>query len=211
MPRKKPDKKIWNTPVPATETLAAQGSPVWEQLEVNKTPAARFHASTKLIQARRRLFPACGELQMFIHAPSGCRYTDHERRSRLTPPQSEVRLPQGLRFTDARRSAIGNYTVARSSSRAPKSGGCCWLRPPSSLLFPMRLPLAAAFLRSNLRSLLGRNSRAQWRWLLALRRYARPGGLLKPLPRLPHGSPTVHKGCGLWALRRRHARGDPRA
>jgi hypothetical protein len=154
MPRKKPDKKIWNTPVPATETLAAQGSPVWEQLEVNKTPAARFHASTKLIQARRRLFPACGELQMFIHAPSGCRYTDHERRSRLTPPQSEVRLPQGLRFTDARRYPIGSFPLARSRPRASKSHGCLELCPPSLLLRPLGLSPAAALLCSNLYLLL---------------------------------------------------------
>jgi hypothetical protein len=40
------------------------------------------------------------------------------------PPWSEVRLPQRLRFTDARRSSIADFALARYSPRAPKSHGC---------------------------------------------------------------------------------------
>ena len=76
------------------------------------------------------------------------------RRSR-----SEVRLPQGLRFTDVRRSAIGDFPLARGGSRAAKSHGCLELRPPSRLLCSLRLPSAASFFCANLRCLLDGVSR----------------------------------------------------
>lgn len=51
--------------------------------------------------------------------------------ARPLPPSSEVRLPQGLRFTDVRRSNLGDFGMARSGARTPKSCGCPELRPPS--------------------------------------------------------------------------------
>jgi len=72
----------------------------------------------------------------------------------LSCPQSEVRLPQELRFTDVRRSAIGDFPLARSGPCAPKSHGRLELRPPSCLLYSLRLPAAAALFRANLRCLL---------------------------------------------------------
>ncbi len=56
--------------------------------------------------------------------------------------QSEVRLPQGLRFNDARRSAIGDNPLACRGPRAPKSHGCfgCALLPDSCSLCGSPLP-----------------------------------------------------------------------
>ena len=66
----------------------------------------------------------------------------------------EVRLPQGLRFTDVRRSTLGDFPLARGGSRASKSHGRFELRPSSCLLCPLRLPSAASFFRAHLRNLL---------------------------------------------------------
>jgi hypothetical protein len=74
------------------------------------------------------------------------------------PPASEVRLPQGLRFTDVRRSTLGDFALARRRPRPPKSHGCNWLRPPSQFLLPLRLSSAASIFRANLRPLLDRIS-----------------------------------------------------
>ena len=70
------------------------------------------------------------------------------------PPWSEVRLPQRLRFFDARRSAIADFALARCGSRASKSHGCTQLRHHSCLLYLLRLPSAAAFTCPNERCLL---------------------------------------------------------
>jgi hypothetical protein len=65
-------------------------------------------------------------------------------------PESEVRLQQELRFTDDRRSPIGDDPVARSGSCAAKSSGYCPYHDLSHLLFFMRQSHAAVFLRANL-------------------------------------------------------------
>jgi hypothetical protein len=92
-------------------------------------------------------------------------------RRRIFPraSPSEVRLPQGLRFTDVRRSTIGDYPVARCGPRAPKSHGRPELRPLSRLLHSLRLPSAAAFLCANLRCLLDGIFRPERSFVRALR------------------------------------------
>ena len=74
---------------------------------------------------------------------------------------SEVRLPQGLRFTDVRRSAFGDFPLARGGSRAPKSRRRHKLRPLSCLVRPLRLSPAASLIRAHLRSLLDGVSRSE--------------------------------------------------
>lgn len=85
------------------------------------------------------------------------------------PPSSEVRLPQGLRFTDVRRSAPGNCAVARCGPSASKSCGRIQLRPVPLLLCSLRIPLAAAFSRANLQYLLDRVSCPRRSCMLPLR------------------------------------------
>jgi hypothetical protein len=90
----------------------------------------------------------------YIQFPRFCGYT-HVQGGALWPPASEVRLPQGLRFTDVRRSAPGDFAVARGGPSASKSRGRARLcRLPLSL-YSLRLPLAADFDCANLRPLLG--------------------------------------------------------
>lgn len=109
----------------------------------------------------------------------------------------EVRLPQGLRFTDVRRSTIRGIGVASSGSRTPKSSGCTKLCPPSSFLPPLRFPPAAPFLRANLRCLLDRNSCPVRRLVHPLWRYPRSGfsasnfSVRGRLPYLPYGSAAL--------------------
>src|ERR1035438_301118 len=136
-------------------------------------------------------------------------------------PQSEVRLPQGLRFTDVRRSTIGDFPVARGGPRASKSHGRLELRPPACLLYSLRLPSAAAFQRANLRLLLDRVSRPERPLLRTLRRHpprAVPGlgtglgtKLLCALPDVPARPAALCAGGGLRALSGPHESRHPRA
>ena len=75
------------------------------------------------------------------------------------PSGSEVRLPQGLRFTDVRRSTLGDFALARGGSRAAKSCGRLGLRPFSRLLCSMRHSPAASLFRAHLPGLLDGISR----------------------------------------------------
>ena len=74
------------------------------------------------------------------------------------PPGFEVRLPQGLRFADVRRSTIGVHPMARCCPRAAKSSGRLGLYSPASFLYSLRLPSAASIPCANLRCLLDGNS-----------------------------------------------------
>ena len=122
----------------------------------------------------------------------------------VAPRPSEVRLPQELRFTDVRRSAIGDFPLARSGPRAPKSLGRFELRPPSRLLCSLRLPSAAALLRANLRCLLDGISPPERLHLRLLRRY--PGRAAaglgssqgRAVPNLPPGAAAL---CARRSLR----------
>ena len=67
---------------------------------------------------------------------------------------SEVRLPQELRFTDERRFTIGDIPLARDCACPPKSRRRNRFRASSRLMYALRLPAAATFFCSNLRSLL---------------------------------------------------------
>ncbi len=78
------------------------------------------------------------------------RYTCRKKAATIALFLNEVRLPQGLRFHDDRRPAIGDLPLARSGPRSPKSSGCSQLRPPSCFLYALRLPPAAAFFCANL-------------------------------------------------------------
>jgi hypothetical protein len=127
---------------------------------------------------------------------------------------SEVRLPQGLRFTDVRRSTIGDFPLARGGPCAPKSHGRLELRPPSCLLCPLRLPSAAALFRANLRCLLDGVSRPE-RPLCARcgDTLAAPAGPFefRLVPGLPAGAAALCAGGGLRALPGPHEGGHPRA
>ena len=81
----------------------------------------------------------------------------------------EVRLPQGLRFTDVRRSTIGGLPMARHQSRAAKSSGCPELCHISCLLRALRLLSAASFCCARLRSLLAELSDPHKSFLCSLR------------------------------------------
>ena len=70
----------------------------------------------------------------------------------------EVRLPQELRFTDDRRSTIGDIPLARHCARPPKSSRRNGFHTSSHLLCSLRIPLAAFLFHSNLRSLLDGDS-----------------------------------------------------
>ena len=128
---------------------------------------------------------------------------------------SEVRLPQGLRFTDVRRSAIGDFPLARSGPCAAKSHGRLGLCPSSCLLCPLRLPSAASLFRANLRCLLDGVSRPERPLVRALRRYAcarRPAQSVSgAVPGLPPGAAALCAGRGLRALPGPHEGGHPRA
>jgi hypothetical protein len=133
------------------------------------------------------------------------------------PPQSEVRLPQGLRFTDVRRSAIGDFTLARRGPRASKSHGRLELCPPACLLFSLRLPSAADLLCANLRCLLDGVSRPKRSCVCALRRHRGCGangigaGNFSVMQGLPPGPATLCAGSRIRALRGAHEGGHSRA
>ena len=112
------------------------------------------------------------------------------------PSGSEVRLPQGLRFTDVRRSGLGDFPLARGSSCAAKSCGRLGLRPLSRLLCSLRLPSTASIYRAHLPGLLDGISRPERPPVRALRRPARradPGRSIeqRPVPELPDGAAAL--------------------
>ena len=131
---------------------------------------------------------------------------------RPTPTSSEVRLPQGLRFTDDRRSAIRDIAVARSGSCASKSHGRlgCALLPASCVLCGSPLPqLSSAPICD-----------VCWTEFPALSGAvcARCGDALQTCSRilsavqgLPPGAAAVCAGSGLRALRGADEGGHPRA
>ena len=132
-------------------------------------------------------------------APSG--YTVGTVAHFPAPTQSEVRLPQGLRFTDVRRSTIGDFPVARCGPRASKSHGCNQLFLPSCMLYPLRLPSVAACFCANLRCLLDRNPCPQRFCVCVLRGYTRraSGFIVRcALPGLP---PCASASCAGSCLR----------
>jgi hypothetical protein len=94
------------------------------------------------------------------------------RRTTSCANTEEARLPQGLRFTDVRRSAIGDFPLARGGTRASKSHGRFRLRPSSRLLCLMRLPSAASLFCAYLPGLLDGVCRSERKCVRALRRLA---------------------------------------
>jgi hypothetical protein len=96
-----------------------------------------------------------GELsEMPWKIPSGPAYTVRKAARNELRRLSEVRLPQGLRFTDVRRSTLGDFSLARGRSCAAKSRGCPWLCPSSCVMCSLWLPSAASLDRAYLPRLL---------------------------------------------------------
>jgi hypothetical protein len=134
----------------------------------------------------------------------------------VLPARSEVRLPQGLRFTDVRRSNLGDFPLASRGSRIAKSRGRCELCPLSCLVRSLRLPSAASLFRAHLRNLLDGVSRSKRKPVRALRRRARRADSgwpfkLRTLPGLPAGAAAFCAGSGLRTLSGPHEGGHPRA
>jgi len=132
----------------------------------------------------------------------------------FSPAACEVRLPQGLRFTDVRRSTIGDFPLARGGSRAPKSHGCCGLYPPSQFLPSLRLSAAAPLPRANLRCLLDGIPGPKRPFVRSLRRFPQfSSAHFKPLrsclPHLPAGAAAVCARCGLRPISGPDERGNP--
>jgi hypothetical protein len=162
---------------------------------------------------------SAGRKSPLILGSFGARFGNPNRRWGILAPKGsvfwtarvEVRLPQGLRFTDVRRSAIGDNAVARRGSRASKSCGCFGLYPPSCILLSLRFPSAAAFLRANLRSVLDFDSGFGGFCLHALRRLAgwTPGFSnfnFNTVPGLPAGAAALRARGGLRTLPGPHER-----
>ena len=130
--------------------------------------------------------------------------------------RSEVRLPQGLRFTDARRSTVRDFPLACSGPCASKSFGCTRLCSASRLLQFMRLPSAASLFRANLRCLLDGVSSAGRRTVREMRRCSgRKGGRSKSLqhftlPGMPPGATAFRASRCLRNLPGPNEVGHPR-
>jgi hypothetical protein len=146
-----------------------------------------------------------GKIGIALESSVRCGYTVGKAVGVEVAAGSEVRLPQGLRFTDVRRSALGDYPLARGGSRASKSRRCLELRPLSRLVCPLRLAPTATFIRAHLRALLDGVSRSERKPVCALRRRAGRAGIgwcfkRRSMPGLPAGHSVLCAGGSVWTL-----------
>jgi hypothetical protein len=146
--------------IPLVFNLFLRRAPSYRWFDRNRSPHLRRRGRTCAGPPR-----ACHPSAVEVKIGTRWRFT-------LPPPRIEVRLPQGLRFTDVRRSTIGDFPLARGGSRAPKSHGCCGLYPPSQFLPSLRLSAAAPLPRANLRCLLDGIPGPKRPFVRSLRRFA---------------------------------------